>query len=665
MDKAERLRRRRQQRYENSPKGRATREMYAGTERRQVTRRDYDTTTGKVNKAMLRRLSYLDRQIIALDGEGVTVDGVHRYVMLQASTGERLFNPAGLATSVVFRWLKQLANDYDGALFVSFGFGYDANNIVKDLPDDNLVGLRRDEYTRAGAWRVWWRPGKYFGVGDDERNITVWDLRSFHRGTFIQAVEDVLGSVPQIIVDGKADRGRFTLEDVDTITAYNTAELDLMVKLAEHIRISLDGVGIRLPRFDGSGSIAGVLMRTHSVKDELPELDEDIKRVGAFGFIGGRVECVKYGTSNRPTYQYDVNGAYPWALMQLPSFRGTWVRHKGDPGNLPYTLYDVKWWGWVDPLVPAPLPYRTNSGAIVYPVQGRALVWQPEVALLRDECASLLQWYVNEAWQFIPDDPETRPFAFMQHVYEQRQAMKLADNGVASILKLGMNASWGKLAQRSGWKPGRIPTYHHLPAAGLTTSIVRAHVYRAMTARPDDVIAVETDAVITRRKIVSPLVKVGTGLGEWKETRMRHLTYAGSGLAFGVTATGELIERTAGVPSGRLTEDMVLNAIALGHNTVPVNREHFIGVAQCDLSGDWSRFNQWSMFEDAVSIRPTGKRIPLPGKFLELSGHWNPTVCPVLPDAMSHPYEVPWDMSGDDLRIWLQNEYAGSIANEL
>ena len=611
---------------------------------------------------MLRRLQYLERPVIALDGEGVTVNGVHRYILIQASTGELLRNDDGIPTAVAFRWLQQLATDYPDAMFVSFGFGYDANNIIKDIPVDHLTTLRRDEYVIAGTWRIWWRPGKYFGIGGNGQNITIWDLRSFQRGSFSDAASTFLGHVPESIIHGKAFRNRFKVEDIDQIIEYNTEELRIMVDIATQIRTSLDGAGIRLARFDGSGAIASAILRQNNIKEHLPEPPEDISRLAAFAFVGGRTECIKFGHSNRGGWQYDLNAAYPWALTQTPSWNGSWIHHKGDPGALPFTMYHVKWWGWVDPTSPAPLPWRASSNAVLFPIQGRGIIWSPEMDLLRNDCPGLLHHRVDEAWQFIPDDPDARPFAFMADLYDKRKQMAAIGDPIASVLKLGMAASWGKLAQRTGWKPGRIPTYHHLPAAGLATSIVRAAVWKAATTRPDDVIAIETDAVITRRRMNPQHIPIGNQMGMWKETRLRELTYAASGVSFSVDADGSIVERTSGVPAGVINADMIHTAWSAGIPTIDVTRNHFIGVAQCDLSDDWTNFRQWMTSTDAIPCQPSGKRIPLPGRssYVFMKG-WNPTFCPVVPDEFTHAYKVPWMMGEHDLRQWLRQEYSITV----
>ena len=668
MDKAERKAKLRRARYERTEKAKVrkatyentkqdVREVYRVSTARLASSRKYEATTGKDTRKEARATAYRDRKVIAIDGEGVTVRGRHNYILLAASTGASLYDPKGISSQAALNFLVKLAADNPGALFVSFGFGYDINKILKDLRPAQLKHLRKKEYLLTGDWRIWWRPGKYFGVGH-MADLTIWDLRSFFRGNFINACVQVLGDdVPEIITSGKASRGNFKLSEIETIKEYNATELELMVTLAETIRHKLDDLGIRLNRFDGSGAIASAILKAHQVKEHLPPLDPEIERLAGNAFIGGRIECLQYGHSSRGGYQYDMRSAYPWAMTQLPSFVGTWTKYKGDPGQLPYAMYLIEWSGYDNPALPAPLPYRTKSGSIVYPAQGKALIWSPEIELIRSLSKDKLNYKILETWAFEPFNPDTRPFKFMETLYTKRKYLwEIGEHGAANILKLGLNSIWGKTAQRVGWSENNLPTYHNLVIAGLTTSYVRAAVYKAAMADLDAVVAIETDALITRRRLKSSDLKQGNELGEWVETQFKTLTYCNSGLAFATDLDGRTITRTSGVPTGVLNQEMILEAARAGARTLQVDRPLFLGVAECERLKAWDRFGEWDTHKENVSLRPTGKRLPLPKGKAEWTG-WNNTVCPVLPKEISKSYEVPWQLNGKELAEYLLQEY--------
>jgi len=668
MNKSERKEKLRRARYERTEKAKVrktnyeqtkqdTRENYRQSANRLVSSRNYEATRGKETRQASRAEAYRSRKIISLDGEGITIRGTHHYVLLAASTGATLYNPKGISSQAALEFLVKLAEDNPGALFVSFGFGYDVNKILKDLRPAQLKQLRKKEYLLTGDWRLWWRPGKYFGVGH-MHDLTIWDLRSFFRGNFINACLQVLGDdVPDIITSGKASRGNFKLSEIETIKRYNAMELELMVTLAETVRHKLDDLGIRLNRFDGSGAIASAILKAHQVTEHLPPLDPEIERLAGNAFIGGRIECLQYGHSNRGGYQYDMRSAYPWAMTQLPSFIGTWTKYKGDPGQKPYSMYLIEWSNFNNSAVPAPLPYRTKSGSIVYPAQGKALIWSPEVELIRTLPKGTLDYKILETWAFTPHNPDIRPFKFLETLYHKRKYLwETGEHGAANILKLGLNSIWGKTAQRIGWSQDKLPTYHNLVVAGLTTSYVRAAVYKAALADLEAVVAIETDALITRRRLKSSDMIQGDELGQWVETQFSTLTYCNSGLAFATDLDGRTITRTSGVPTGVLSQAMILEAARAGARTLQVDRPLFLGVAECERLKSWDRFGEWDTHKENISLRPSGKRLPITKSKSEWTG-WNNTVCPVLPKDISQSYEVPWQLSCKELAEYLLQEY--------
>jgi hypothetical protein len=131
--------------------------------------------------------------------------------------------------------------------------------------------------------------------------------------------------------------------------------------------------------------------------------------------------------------------------------------------------------------------------------------------------ADTLRYKILEAWEFIPDEPNLRPWQFVSALYDKRQQLEASGNtGAASILKLGTNSIWGKLAQRVGHDNDKAPGFHHLAAAGLVTSIVRAEVYRLAMTDLEAVVAIETDAIVTRKRLQNWKTITGTAMGQWE-----------------------------------------------------------------------------------------------------------------------------------------------------
>src|SRR6185437_16980152 len=152
----------------------------------------------------------------------------------------------------------------------------------------------------------------------------------------------------------------------------------------------------------------------------------------------------------------------------------------------------------------------------------------------------------------------------------------------------------------------RLPPFHQLEWAGFTTSHCRAAVLRAALTDLSAVIAFETDAVFSSRPLA---VKLGTGLGDFEYTEFGRLTYVQSGLYFGVTTSGDRIDKTRGVDRGTLTEGEVIAGTQLleaSERIATATLTRFVG-AGVALSQSLDRWRRWETVTKRITLEPTGK----------------------------------------------------------
>jgi hypothetical protein len=284
----------------------------------------------------------------------------HDYVLLSSSEGDTVQHPAGLSTVTAFDTVLARAElgrvGKHDAIHVIYGGGYDFNCWMRDLSRDQLatvyrarfpVSLRVDGDDGPREYRVRWRPGKALWISDGLRTVTVFDVVSFFQCSFVKACDKYLGTEwheRDRIVAEKERRGTFTYAELTDIRTYNDAELVNLVRLMDELRLRLDKVGLHLDRWDGPGAIAAKLLtqrgvRHHKDKDSIPG---PVAVAGRHAYAGGRFEVIRFGQSDQPVYQYDINSAYPSAMRSLPSLAGgTWSRRDGYV-RCPYALYHVR-----------------------------------------------------------------------------------------------------------------------------------------------------------------------------------------------------------------------------------------------------------------------------------------------------------------------------------
>ena len=482
------------------------------------------------------------------------------------------------------------------------------------------------------------------------------------------------------------------MDNYEEIKTYNDAELVNLVLLAQELRKRLDLVGLRPGRWDGPGAVATALMKRERVSDALsrqnsvacPDGAADAARTA---YAGGRFEVVRFGSVNRPGYEYDRNSAYPHALQHVPCLaHGHWIHHPIGTGICEgdFSVYHLRYRG-PQGSRPGPLFLRMGDGTINYPGDVDGWYWKPETEAAQDYVKNVekrAKLEILESWEWIPepqDCPNPYPFDFIPGLYRKRQALKRAGDGAHVGIKLALNSLYGKLAQQVGWKRTvdgelRIPPYHELAWAGYTTSHCRAAMLRAAMLDIDAVIAFETDAIFTSKPLDLPL---GAGLGEWSLTEFDSLTYVQSGVYFG-ELTGQACtcdtdtrrrckrhhERTRGANLGSVHQEdfalAMLEPLALERS---VNTEilTFHGAGRA-LAGSWDKWCTWEMRPRQITAEPpeNSKRNHLGGcsKCWEgLGGSirpdvWHTTTCPAFAQGVkSMPYPIAWINPDEHYRI--------------
>jgi len=596
---------------------------------------------------------YLGRPFVAWDGEGITdLVGDHYYTLFANSLGDTLVNPDGIPSIDIFRFLTETECDPE-SIHVIYGGSYDFNLWIRDLPlihVDRLYTLGRVMW---GRWAIEWRRGKYFRIRnmDSGRRITIYDVVSFFQRPFVGACDEYLGNKfahRDLIVENKALRSSFTLEDAETVMIYNQAELDNLVMLASELRARLDKVGIRIKRWDGPGAIAAAILTQEGVKHAMTQCPEPVAEAGRFAYFGGRFEVLQFGDSHDVAYEYDINSAYPHALRKVPNLaHGQWVWDTALPDFDTFGVYRVRYQASLETLnLPQPLPCRAPDGTVSYPYNLVGWYWASEIVNLDTFCRIYGGRYeILDGWVFHPTSDDS-PFSFIEPMYRKRRALKKAGDGAHVGLKLGLNSLYGKTCQRIGYRlddkgnPVK-PPFHQLEWAGYVTAYTRATIYRAVMPNLESVIAFETDAVF----VTEPLpVKVGSNLGEWEPTIFNRLCYLQSGFYFG-EVDGKLVEKTRGVDRGSLTYDDVLQARADGTTYVEASLTRFNAYGIARQLNDMDRWCRWETSPKNVTMQPTGKREHAEPCYGCVTGtEWHQTLVPAGIDRVlaSCEYPLPW-----------------------
>lgn len=603
------------------------------------------------------------RSIVGWDGEGANLEtGEHVYNLLANSKGNKIVNMAGLSTIETFLFFLQNSSEED--INVIFGGSYDVNMILRDMPREQLEELWRDGTTFWMGFRIYYANRKKFTIKYRGKSFILWDVIGYFQMSFVKACELWLGKfdVLEDIQEMKLKRSTFKSEDIEEIIEYNRKECVLLVMLCQQLFASLDEAEVKLTRYDGAGSIAAALLRTHEIHKYKGDIPSEVNRSAQYAYSGGRIEAVKCGTTVRKTniWRYDINSAYPFACLSLPSYVGaTWQKDSEWDGST-NSMVSVKYhFSKEAPFYP--LWYRDSNGGISYPRQGLGIYWGAEVENLfryYEEGKDFeIEWAIN--CTLGRDD---LPFLFISDLFELRKKFKAEGSMASESLKLGLNSLYGKLVQQAGYRPneGRIPTYHQLLWGGQITACTRARLFDAAMQAPKDIISFATDAVFTTKALDLPC---GTELGQFTVDKFTGMTLVQAGVYF-LDKNGDWSEKFRGFDKESLQREAIIECWRT-RTSYKAELTRFVGIGSALASTDFSTWRTWSTDSRKLDIRPTGKRIA-GGRDDYYAGLRLTKPSPnITPDTLSKPYALIWvdgargtviDSSGVALEV-LVDEY--------
>lgn len=595
------------------------------------------------------------RDVVSVDGEGITQpDGRHDFTLLADSLGNKLTGDPHVELESALRFLL----DKRGSLVVGFAFTYDATKIVEDLRPGRKMKLHRNGYVywqgpSGSLYRIGMISRKTFTVSEilDKktiRSVTVWDTFGFYQTSFVKALTMWGVGTPTELAElssMKGLRSGFSVVDTDRITAYNDLECRLLVDLTERLRATIEKTGYRLRRWDGAGALASAMLMHHGVKQH--RSDTEVPDAVMSAYFGGRIQVCQLGIVPGPVHAYDITSAYPSVIADLPSLKGATWRYVTEYQPNPYALWHVQWCLQTrvektypngltvllhsdkDMPILTPFPVRAQNHNIHYPIIGEGWYWGPLVDL------AMTHWKgVRVVGGYVPQlSNDTKPFGWVRDVFTHRREYKRQNDPRHIVLKLGLNAVYGKLAQGVSWRDTR-PAYTDYVWAGLITSTTQSKLLSAAIRKPASVIAFATDGLYTTSETD---VTIGSGLGEWEHAEYDGMTIVQPGL-YRLHKGAERIDRSRGY----FTEEVKWDHLeALWRRAGPfasydfvVNRFLSLGIAL--QTHQIRKVGRWIDSPRSLALRPaTG----FPG--VSLGAHhirWEPDYL-VDGGGMSRPFE--------------------------
>lgn len=578
------------------------------------SRRNRPSRKGRPSRKKYNAVRHVD--IWAIDTEEVEGKTVCIVAANEAGDSHRLVDAEGIGTINALEFLTHLP---DG-LKVSFAFNYDVTMLTRDVPFHLLNHLRRFNKVTAGDFQLRHIPGKRFWAKDDveEESVQVWDVWSWWQRSFNKLLDDWDGLADAddraFIRKMKALRDSFETVPLDTIVEYCTMECKLLAKWVRILLELHEGVDLHLRSYCGPGSTASAIYQKNGYKpnDHMPE----INGTAMLAYYGGRNEVSSLGIIDGPIYAYDIGSAYPFEISILPAIHG-WTFRRDIPKRDWWGFAAVKWklpertvWGPF-PIRGARIAEQGRTMSLVYPTEGKGVYHSTEVMAALKAYGSE-HFEVSAVWEA---DVSGRPFAWVEELAATRLKYKAEGDPLAYPLKVGLNALYGKMAQRSGKAPYRDVVY-----AAAVTAGTRARLLPVLAKLGHKALLAATDGILTTVKV--PSLEIGDSLGQWELKTYPDACIAQSGVYW----LGDKI-RTRGFRRNTVTKAEVLRVWTNEGEGAEIlyDERRFLGYRIATHRNRPDQIGKWIESERRLRLSPYPRR-----RSYRKKGHQLKTLPPTL-----------------------------------
>ena len=470
--------------------------------------------------------------ILAFDTETYAASG--DLMTLCLSTGEHVeFKPKEINLDKIFELFRPYLRK--NVIFFAWNLGFDASVLLKFMGKE-IIDFKEAEYKfRFKKYNVFYIPKKSLSISDkNHHSIIMYDIASlFGKKKLDDMANKFLGeqkeyngkyknkNFPNNILDDKIEK--------DKVIEYCVKDAQLTQKLSEFwIDNFYTAFGIYPKKYHSAGTIAINYLKTQMKSwCSFFKIPFEIQELAFLSFFGGRFEVMQRGKFFY-IFHYDINSAYPYAMVLMPDFNnGNWYKIKSikdlDKIKLGYVGFykiDVT----VNEKIISPFLYRPINKLNIYAPRGRFITY-----CTSDELRVALEHYdvklhSLKGHYFIPNLNQDKTFSkIIKEMYRQR--LKQKDEGQKSIYRIIINSLYGKTAQI---KP--VPTNFFSPVVcSYITGKCRSMLLEAVKDNKNDVVAFATDAVFSKKPLKVNVEKTKV-LGAWSFEFHKKLTIFMSGV---------------------------------------------------------------------------------------------------------------------------------------
>lgn len=517
---------------------------------------------------------------ICVDGEGINVNGEHRYVLLGIGS-DQIENEEGLQWYEIFEFLY--SHYKKGVAFVGFFLSYDFDRWLRTMPMKKVERLLTNEGREARkskspklhskvlpvdlprGWQInmlgkkmmeFRRRSCHCDIVYCEHPKGPWmkicDAGPFFQTSFLKVIDPKNWDEPilsneeyELIKKGKDNRSTATCI-TEEMRYYNRLENEILARVMHVLDLGFRKMGIKLApgQWFGPGQAAQKWMKNEKVPSAFTILEAVpvwFLEAARISYFGGWFEIMLHGIIPGESYEYDINSAYPYVISSLPCLlHGTWQRGTGKPPEFQSNEYvlvraRLSCYRKGNASYIGTMLHRDRSDRILRPTRTEGWFWKHEIDAGK-RAGTISKCNIQQWMAYTPCDCPP-PMAAVKKLYDIR--LQVGKNSpLGKGCRLAYNSMYGKFAQSVGHPLFANPIY-----ASLITSGCRTMILEAIATHPGgkwNVAMVATDAVFFLDP--HPKLKISNDIGDWDYTPRHNLTLFKPGIYWDDNTRNAIIE---------------------------------------------------------------------------------------------------------------------------
>ena len=474
----------------------------------------------------------ISKDFIGLDTE--TIKGYARLICLSDGRFFKIKNKKDVI---------DFFNLFKNERFIAYNADYDISALIKYFPQKILVKMLKPIPTDYGGKKMFYVKDKFFKFGSN----FIFDCLQFFQTSLDKASKKYLNKEKGgVDVRNLSDSNIYS----KSVIEYCRKDSKLCLELFNYFRKALpDGLENTKPFSQASYSQA-------YFKEELGDsiLTKECNDIFRKGYLGGRFEVFQRGCFEN-VFVYDINSAYPDEICRLKGLTllNTIKRNKRYLKNVNYSIFRIKI-KIPDDVIISPLGVKVLDlyDGVIFPTgEFETYVSKSEYEFLEGFEKEILDAVHIVSY---PAKKEYYPFRDkMKYLYKKK---KVSKNKQA--FKTVLNGVYGKTCQSTyKWisQKQKFSSYYedvevidfftdyegnkfyqyidgskaNFIYASEITAGCRMKMYRAAMLNPKGVIGIQTDSIISEKKLNLPL---SDKMGDWTCDKWENLVILGCGVYY-------------------------------------------------------------------------------------------------------------------------------------